>query len=373
MSLRPIIIFGTRPEFIKLLPIIIALKKNNIKHYVCFTGQHEDLVNVIMRDFKITFSHKFKSSNNIGSLNLLSSSIINEVNDYLLKAKPSIVIVQGDTATAVATSFASFNLNIPVAHVEAGLRTFDKLNPYPEEIYRQIISRISDFNFCPTKISQNNLLKEGIKKTSTYISGNTVIDCLKLIKKKYFTEKYKNIFAKNFIKKYNFDINKQKFVFVTFHRRENQGKNLTKFINIIKSLSKKYSDYTFIIPVHSNPKIKKPLVDSLFDINNINLLDPLSYIDCLYLISKSVLIITDSGGLQEEAPSFNKYVIVLRKVTERVESVNSGYSFLTNLNKKLIFERFDQIINMNNKKIITPYGRGNAAELIVKFLQKKIN
>jgi UDP-N-acetylglucosamine 2-epimerase (non-hydrolysing) len=357
MKKKILIIFGTRPEFLKLYPIIVELKRLNKKFDILNTGQHFELIRdqrVLLRKMKYKNLNLMKKAKNISKL---FTVIHDKVSNYLIKTKPAIVIVQGDTTTAVASALAASHNQIKIAHIEAGLRTFDKKNPYPEEINRLLISKISDYHFAPTKLAYKNLIRENINKKNIYITGNTIVDLIRQNK-----DKIKN--------------NKNNIVLCTIHRRENFGINFKIICMNIKNLAKKFPNLNFIFVAHPNKNIKNYAPIHLGKLKNLRIIKPLSFIETLNYIVSSTAIITDSGGIQEEATTLNKYCLVVRKITERVESVKSGNCYLTGLKKKNFLKFIHLILrkknNILNTKILIKktFGDGYASQKIIKVLNQ---
>jgi UDP-N-acetylglucosamine 2-epimerase (non-hydrolysing) len=339
--------YGTRPEIIKLFPVINELKKQNVPYKTLFTGQHYELFD----DFKeiidspdFIIEHLIKGRN----LNELTAHIIKNADPILSNNNITNLVVQGDTTSALAMSLAAFNQGIQVSHVEAGLRTYDKASPFPEEMNRQIISRIATYHFCPTSSCFDNLRKEGIKE-NLYLTGNTVIDACK---------------------SYNFDIKYRKKILITLHRRENVN-IFDKLFQDINDIAIKYPDYEFIFPMHPNPNVQKHKL--LLSAQNIHVINPLGYYDLLRIISECMFVISDSGGIQEEVTAFKKAIIICRNTTERPETIDSGFGVL--LGDKNLKDVFDEMLIDNNdyvnymEKLISPYGDGKASEYIVKIIK----
>ncbi len=358
-------IYGTRPEVIKLAPIILkAIEDPDFNVITVNTGQHQEMSLQFEKIFNI------KSTYNLGlmkpnqDLSELISNAIVEINKVLKKEKPDLVFVQGDTTTVLAGGIASFYNKINIAHVEAGLRSNDMDHPYPEEFNRKLVSTFAKYNFVPTENSAKNLIIENVDKKSISITGNTVVDALHMIKKqidnKELTPKINLISDKN--------------ILITAHRRENHGEGLRNICNAIKELSLKYTDYFFYWPIHPNPNVKEVIEKELNNIKNIILLPPLDYIDLLYLISKSHLILTDSGGIQEEAPSFKKPVVILRECTERPEVIDSNYGKLVGTDTKLIIKEVSNLMDnpdYYHKRTSghQPFGDGKAADIILNTIK----
>jgi UDP-N-acetylglucosamine 2-epimerase (non-hydrolysing) len=367
-------VFGTRPEAIKMAPIIVELKKQK-KYFevlVCSTGQHKEMLNQVIDFFDIKIDYDLQLMSKNQSISSLSSKILTSVSEVLSKENPTYVFVHGDTTTTAFASIAAFYNQIKICHIEAGLRTFDKYSPFPEEMNRSITGRLTDLHFAPTIGAKNNLLKENIPRSSILVTGNTVIDSLL-----YGIEKLKNYNQKNILQLENqIDFNK-KVILVTGHRRENFGIGLE---NICKSLIHlaKNNDIEVVYPVHLNPNVRSTVSKLLSKISNIHLIDPLDYPAFIWLMSKSYIILTDSGGIQEEAPSLGIPVLVMRNNTERPEGVLAKTSILVGTNKNKIISNAEKLIN--NEKFYSeisiqsnPYGNGKSSEKIVDFLMEKIS
>ena len=371
--MKILFVIGTRPELIKVAPIILAFKNSGYqdKIKVLFTAQHKDILNQYSKIFGIKADYELDFMNKGQSLGMLTSRAFSQTDVFFnnLKEKdelPEYVVVQGDTTTVFSVGVSAFYYGIKVAHVEAGLRTYDLDNPFPEEFNRRAVSIFADINFAPTKLSAKNLYKEGIKKSNVKIVGNTVIDALQyIIKSKTFNE---SIFVEPKLNK--IILQKDKVVLITFHRRENQNNNLLELISAVTSLSKTYKDTTFIWTVHPNPKIKDIVLNSeISKRKNIILVPPLEYIDILKIMSLSKIILSDSGGIQEEAPSFGVPVIVLRKSTERPEGVIAKKVFLTNVVFGEIIDKFTDLYNnYSSINLDNPYGDGKSSTRIMGFL-----
>ena len=360
------IIYGTRPELIKLFPIIKELKKSNIAHRIINTGQHTELVDNIITSLKIKNDFDLKIFKKKQSLNISISKILMKLSKLFLSLKPELIIIQGDTLSTYAAAITAFNLKIKIAHVEAGLRTGNFQSPFPEEMYRTIVSKLSDFHFCPTKLNLTNLKKEGINK-NLFITGNTVVDAVKLISKSMNKDKIKTFFTtKHFI---NFN---KKIILFTCHRRENYGNVYLNICKAIKELSKD-KRIQIIYPLHLNPNFYKLAQDNLSMIDNVFLIPHQNYHELLFLIDASSLIITDSGGIQEEAPSFNKKLLIIRNTTERPEGLKKNIIELVGTNKKKIVSRAISFLNdQKSKKYVNPYGDGKSSKKIIKILERYI-
>ena len=368
---KVLIVFGTRPEAIKMAPVVKAFyQSRDFETKICVTAQHREMLDQVLAFFDITPDYDLNLMKPNQNLYNLTGEIINGLKPVLEEFNPDFVFVHGDTTTTMAGSIAGFYSNAKVCHVEAGLRTFNKYAPFPEEINRQITGRIADFHFAPTEKSKQNLLAENILEDGILVTGNTVIDALL-----DGVEKVKLIDNEqiNMLKGL---VNPDKdLILVTGHRRENHGEG---FLNICKALKEIASENNvqIIYPVHLNPNVQKPVNEILSDVVNIDLIAPLPYEAFLWLMEKSKLIITDSGGVQEEAPSLGKPVLVMRETTERPEAVEAGTVILVGTNvKKIVSEANallqDASIYERMSKLHNPYGDGKASEKIVEFLSKK--
>tara|TARA_Y100000590_G_scaffold429149_1_gene541366 strand:- start:1821 stop:2948 length:1128 start_codon:yes stop_codon:yes gene_type:complete len=365
-------VFGTRPEAIKMAPVINQFKgdQTNFKTYVAVTAQHREMLDQVLSIFKIKPDYDLNVMAQNQSLEKLTNNIILGVSEILDKVDPDIVFVQGDTTTTFASALASFYKKIRVAHIEAGLRTNNIYSPFPEEINRRMTSAISSLHFPPTKISQNNLLNEGIRSDTIKMVGNTVIDSLLEVSKNidYENQKYNNYFLEN----YNINFNRKKIILVTGHRRESFGLGFENICYAIKHVAEN-NDVKIIYPVHLNPKVQDPVKKILSGISNIHLIPPLDYLPFIFLMKKSYIILTDSGGIQEEAPSLGKPVLIIRDTTERPEGIEYGTSKLVGTKSEKIISEINLLIKNKVEydkmsKAISPYGDGDASLKIHKFI-----
>ena len=365
-------IVGTRPEIIKLGPVYNYFKKRkkyNVTSY--FTNQHVEIGEDVIKYFKFDIKSKEKQKTNL-DLNSKMSSYADNLNIYLKTNKINGIFVLGDTLTAMIAAITAFNLKIKIFYVESGLRTYDFLEPWPEEGYRKIISSIADLHFCPTKQNKKNLILEKIDSKNICISGNPAIDAMQNEINKYDDSYEKKL--KNIISKKGFTLKKRKIVLVTIHRRENFGIRFENICKTIKLLAKLYVEIDFVVTVHPNPYVKKTLNKFLHKIDNIYLIKALFYPEFIFLLKKSSLVMSDSGGIQEELPSLKKYLILLREKTERNETVKLGYSFICGSSKKKILKNFKNLINKKDQNYrfkANPFGNGNSAEMIFNFIKKK--
>ncbi len=373
-----LVVFGTRPEVIKLAPVIHKLKnEKSFNTFICSTGQHREMLKQVLDIFSLEIDEDLDLMQPNQSLFDITINSLNKLNYTLEKYSPDLVIVQGDTTTAFVTALAAFYKKIKVAHVEAGLRSYDNYHPYPEEANRRFISVVSNFNFAPTEYSRRNLLNEGFEHKSVFVTGNTVVDALLSIKEILIDKKIQERINVQITKLLGVNILTQPFILITLHRREKFGKEIRALLKIIKEIAEKYSEYNFVYPVHLNPNVAEPVKEILGNNKNIFLTEPLDYVSFLYLMSKCKFIMSDSGGVQEECFVFSKPIIVLRYVTERNEAVKAGYAFITGSDRKKILSHFDEIDSKINKGYNffpkeNPFGDGKASERIVNILKENL-
>jgi len=369
-------VFGTRPEAIKMAPVINIFKKNPnlFETLVLVTGQHRQMLDQVLEIFKIRPDYDLDLMSSDQTLENLTAKILNRVSDLIKKIEPSLIFVQGDTTTTFAASLAGFYQKISIGHTEAGLRTNNKYSPFPEEINRRITSNISTFHFPPTKESEQNLLNEGIDKKNIKITGNTVIDALISTSKNLDQDidKYNNFFIEN----YGIDFNKNKTLLVTGHRRESFGDGFENICNAIKYLAQ-LKNIQIVYPVHLNPKVQEPVKRILGNIDNIHLIPPQDYVPFIYLMKKSYIILTDSGGVQEEAPAIGKPVLIMRDTTERPEGIKAGTAMLVGTEMQKIIDNVELLINNDieyNKMAhaVNPYGDGSASLKIFNFILENL-
>jgi len=369
------IIFGTRPEAIKMAPLVLALRKEaEFETKVVLTAQHREMLDQVMDFFEIKGDYDLNLMKPNQTLADITCNVLLGLKDIFVADKPDLVLVHGDTTTTMASSLAAYYHQIPVGHVEAGLRTFDIYSPFPEEINRQIAGVISNFHFAPTKTSEENLLKEGKDKNKISITGNTVIDALLIAKEKVTTSQSEGL--KNTKAIFEPFLNK-KVVLVTGHRRENFGQGFINICEALKEIALNFPEIQIIYPVHLNPNVQKPVNEILSGISNIKLISPLDYESFVYAMTNSYIILTDSGGVQEEAPSLGKPVLVMRNTTERPEAVDAGTVKLVGTDKEFIVSEATKLItdtkyyNSISQKI-NPYGDGLACKRIIDFLKKEL-
>ncbi|RKS45141.1 UDP-N-acetylglucosamine 2-epimerase (non-hydrolysing) [Gillisia mitskevichiae] len=367
--MKILVCFGTRPEAIKMAPVIHELKNQKLDFKVCVTAQHREMLDQVLDFFEIVPDYDLDLMQPNQTLNELSSKILHEIDRVLGKEQPELVLVQGDTTSAAIVSLAAFHRRIKVGHIEAGLRTYNKMAPFPEEVNRQLTARIADFHFAPTAKANSNLLKEQIPKDQLCITGNTVVDALQWAIKKMESEPLSQEIKKI---KASLKPNK-KLILVTGHRRENFGEGLINICEALLELSKR-DDVELIYPVHLNPNVTSLVQELLSHKKNIHLIAPVSYPTMLWLMQECNLIISDSGGIQEEAPTFKKPVLVTREVTERMEGIEAGFSFLVGTDKNKIVEVANKILDnvLDFSGIENPYGDGKAAFRIVEYLKNSI-
>ncbi len=362
------LIFGTRPEAIKLCPLILALQKDlNFQPHVCVTAQHREMLDQVLEAFDVVPDVDLGLMEPNQSLASLTSQAISAVDEYLVQHRPDLVLVQGDTTTVFCAALVSFYHQIPVGHVEAGLRTWNKFSPFPEEINRVLTSRLIDLHFAPTQWAKENLLKEGVPDNRVFVTGNTVIDALQIAVQKV----RKNPPAIPNLPKelLNGDSHKP-LVLITGHRRENFGDGFENICRAISVLSKRFPEVEFVYPVHLNPNVQKPVFHILSGFENIHLIEPLSYLPFVALMERSRLVLTDSGGVQEEAPSLGKPVLVMRDTTERPEAVDTGTVRLVGTDKRKIIDSVSTLLTDEKAysamaRAVNPYGDGKACGRIL--------
>jgi UDP-N-acetylglucosamine 2-epimerase (non-hydrolysing) len=362
------VIFGTRPDTIKMAPIILELQNNpeQFETLTIATAQHRQMLDQVLDVFKIKPDYDLDIMAPNQTLASLTAKIITGLDEILVKEKPDMVLVQGDTATTCVGSIAAFYRQIPVGHIEAGLRTNDKANPFPEEINRRITSCVTDLHFAPTDTSRKALLKENIDPKTVFVTGNTVVDALKYsVKENYqFTIPVLNELVGQ----------KKKIVLVTMHRRENWGKPMEGAASAIKRLAQKFPDFAFVFPMHLNPVVRDVVNPILKNMPNVSLIEPLDYLDFVNIMAKSYLILTDSGGVQEEGPHFGVPILVLRYVTERPDAVDFGTVKLVGLDEEAIYTTALQLIEDPNEykqmaNAVNPYGDGFSSERTIKIIK----
>lgn len=366
--MRVISIFGTRPEAIKMMPLVKACKKEpSIASKVIVTAQHRDMLDQVLSLFDIIPDYDLDIMKSGQTLTDITIKILEGLYPILKKEKPDIVLVHGDTSTTFASALAAFYEKVTVGHVEAGLRTGNKYSPYPEEVNRQLTAKLADYHFAPTKKAKNNLIAEGINPRNIYVTGNTVIDALLSVVKKPFD-------IQTIPGLENIDFNK-KIILLTVHRRENLGVCMENIFSAVKDILNEEKDVEVIFPIHKNPKVREIADSFLGDNKQVHFIEPLDYQPFVKVMEKAKLILTDSGGIQEEAPSLSKPVLVLRNTTERPEAIEAGTVILAGVNKEDIYNKAMFLLRdmeAYNKmaNAINPYGDGKASERIVSFIAK---
>lgn len=360
---KVMVVFGTRPEAIKMCPLIKELKtRKKIETLVCVTGQHREMLDQVLNAFDVVPDYDLSIMREKQTLFDVTVSILEKMEIVLKDAEPDVVLVHGDTSTTFVTALACFYLRIPIGHVEAGLRTYNKYSPFPEEFNRQAVSIVADYHFAPTKMSKENLLKEGKDPSTIYVTGNTAIDALKTTVKKNYKHKYLDWVGDN------------KLIMITAHRRENLGEPMKNIFRAIKRIIDEHSDIRAIYPIHMNPAVREAADDILNNSDRIKIIEPLDVLDFHNFLARSYLILTDSGGIQEEAPSLGKPVLVMRDTTERPEGIKAGTLKLAGTDEENIYktskklldnhEEYDRMSQANN-----PYGDGFASKRIADILE----
>lgn len=359
------LVFGTRPEAIKMCPLALQLKKRkDVSCKICLTGQHKEMLNQVMECFGVVPDYNLDIMQKEQTLSSITILILQNIERIIKKERPDIIFVHGDTTTAFATALAAFYQKIPVGHVESGLRTGNVYSPYPEEMNRLLIGRIAEYHFAPTELNKQNLKEEKIID-NVFVTGNTVIDAFK------FTIKKNYIFHEKILNELNF--RKKKVILVTAHRRENIGAPLENICEALRKIAKMNMDIEIVYPMHLNPKVRKIASFKLKDIENVHLMDPLDVIDMHNLMARCYMVMTDSGGLQEEAPAFGKPVLVLRRETERTEAVKAGTVKVVGTNVQNIYKESMLLLNEIDEynkmsSAVNPYGDGHASEKIIDVL-----
>lgn len=360
---KVMLVFGTRPEAIKMCPLVNELKKRkNIEKIVCVTGQHRQMLDQVLEAFSVVPDYDLSIMKDKQTLFDVTVNILERIKTVLEEAKPDVVLVHGDTSTTFVTALACFYLQIPVGHVEAGLRTYNIYSPYPEEFNRQAVSIISQYNFAPTELSKQNLLKEGKDPDSIYVTGNTAIDALKTTVRADYTHPELD-WAKD-----------SRLIMITAHRRENLGEPMRHMFKAIRRVMDEHPDVKAIYPIHMNPVVREIAQEYLGDDDRIHIIEPLDVLDFHNFLSRSYLILTDSGGIQEEAPSLGKPVLVMRDTTERPEGIAAGTLKLVGTEEETIYKEFSRLLSDKTEydamsKASNPYGDGHACERIADILE----
>lgn len=377
------LVFGTRPEAIKMAPLVLALQQQSdqFETKVCVTGQHREMLDQVLEIFDITPDFDLNIMKHGQNLYDVTARVLIGMGDILREAQPDIVLVHGDTTTSTTAALAAFYEQIPVGHVEAGLRTHNIYSPWPEEMNRQLTGRLATYHFAPTPLSRENLLREGVPDEKIVVTGNTVIDALYWVVEKIKNDKNLNNELNDGLKKAGYDVmrleNGKKLVLITGHRRENFGDGFIQMCTAIKDLTQKYPDVDFVYPMHLNPNVRKPIRkvfgDDFGHLSNMFFIEPLEYLSFVYLMEKSYLVLTDSGGIQEEAPGLGKPVLVMRDTTERPEAVTAGTVKLVGTDYQKILDHVSTLFDdaaayQQMSKAVNPYGDGQACGRIVKSL-----
>ena len=363
---KVMLVFGTRPEAIKMCPLVNELKKREeLQTVVCVTGQHRQMLDMVLEAFNVTPDYDLSIMKDKQTLFDVTTGILNQIKEVLEKEKPDVVLVHGDTSTTFVTALACFYLQIPVGHVEAGLRTYNIYSPYPEEFNRQAVSIISKFNFAPTELSKRNLLKEGKNPDSIYVTGNTAIDALKTTVRENYTHPELEWASGS------------RLIMITAHRRENLGEPMCHMFKAIRRVMDEHPDVKAIYPIHMNPVVRETANEYLGDDDRIHIIEPLDVLDFHNFLSRSYLILTDSGGIQEEAPSLGKPVLVMRDTTERPEGIAAGTLKLVGTEEETIYNEFGRLLSDKGEyekmsKASNPYGDGHACERISDILVKSL-
>lgn len=380
---RVMIVFGTRPEAIKMAPLVKEFQKypKDFDTIVCVTGQHREMLDQVLSIFEIHPDYDLNIMKQGQDLYDVTSNVLNGMREVLIRVAPDVVLVHGDTTTSTAAALATFYQQIPVGHVEAGLRTYNIYSPWPEEMNRQITGRIATFHFSPTPLSKKNLLKENVSETQIVVTGNTVIDALYSVVEKMKSNRNLECELNALLKEAGYDVSRvseeRRMVLITGHRRENFGDGFIQICEAIKTLSEKYPKVDFVYPMHLNPRVRKP-INQVFGNSpgdNLFFIEPLEYLSFVFMMEKSTILLTDSGGVQEEAPGLGKPVLVMRNTTERPEALEAG-------TVKLVGADYDKIVSEMSKllddkeyyekisKAVNPYGDGQACGRIVKSLKE---
>ena len=383
--IKVMLVFGTRPEAIKMCPLVKEFQKHNdgFETIVCVTGQHREMLDQVLNIFEVKPDYDLNIMKQGQDLYDVTARVLTGMRDVFKECKPDVVLVHGDTTTSTAAALAAFYQQIPVGHVEAGLRTHNIYSPWPEEMNRQITGRIATYNFSPTPLSESNLKAEKAQG-NIYVTGNTVIDALHMVVNKLKNDETLAKEQKEILKQAGYDVNRlangKKLVLITGHRRENFGEGFIHMVTAIKDLKSKYPDVDFVYPMHLNPNVRKPIHEvfgeDLSNLGNMFFIEPLQYLEFVYLMEKATIVLTDSGGIQEEAPGLGKPVLVMRDTTERPEALASGTVRLVGTDYQKIMDEVSTLLEDEQayekmSKAVNPYGDGKACERIVEIFSKK--
>lgn len=384
--IKVMLVFGTRPEAIKMCPLVKEFQKHNdgFETIVCVTGQHREMLDQVLNIFEVKPDYDLNIMKQGQDLYDVTARVLTGMRDVFKECKPDVVLVHGDTTTSTAAALAAFYQQIPVGHVEAGLRTHNIYSPWPEEMNRQITGRIATYNFSPTPLSESNLKAEKAQG-NIYVTGNTVIDALHMVVNKLKNDETLAKEQKEILKQAGYDVNRladgKKLVLITGHRRENFGEGFIHMVTAIKDLKSEYPDVDFVYPMHLNPNVRKPIHEvfgeDLSNLGNMFFIEPLQYLEFVYLMEKATIVLTDSGGIQEEAPGLGKPVLVMRDTTERPEALASGTVHLVGTDYQKIMNEVSTLLEDEQayekmSKAVNPYGDGKACERIVKSLSKNL-
>ncbi|RGV55347.1 UDP-N-acetylglucosamine 2-epimerase (non-hydrolyzing) [Bacteroides intestinalis] len=382
---KVMLVFGTRPEAIKMAPLVKEFQKQSerVETVVCVTGQHREMLDQVLEIFDIKPDYDLNIMKQGQDLYDVTARVLTGMRDVLKEAQPDVVLVHGDTTTSTASALAAFYQQIPVAHIEAGLRTHNIYSPWPEEMNRLITGRIATYHFSPTPLSRQNLLDEGVKTEQIHVTGNTVIDALYWVVEKIKSNKAMDNELESVLSKAGYDVNRlnngKKLVLITGHRRENFGNGFINMCTAINDLTEKYPNVDFVYPMHLNPNVRKPIHEvfgeDLSDLGNMFFIEPLEYLSFVYLMEKSTIVLTDSGGIQEEAPGLGKPVLVMRDTTERPEALDAGTVKLVGTDYDKIVSEVSSLIDDETayekmSKAVNPYGDGLACRRIVEIITK---
>ena len=384
--IKVMLVFGTRPEAIKMCPLVKEFQKHNdeFETIVCVTGQHREMLDQVLNIFEVKPDYDLNIMKQGQDLYDVTARVLTGMRDVFKECKPDVVLVHGDTTTSTAAALAAFYQQIPVGHVEAGLRTHNIYSPWPEEMNRQITGRIATYNFSPTPLSESNLKAEKAQG-NIYVTGNTVIDALHMVVNKLKNDETLAKEQEAILKQAGYDVNRladgKKLVLITGHRRENFGEGFIHMVTAIKDLKNKYPDVDFVYPMHLNPNVRKPIHEvfgeDLSNLGNMFFIEPLQYLEFVYLMEKATIVLTDSGGIQEEAPGLGKPVLVMRDTTERPEALASGTVHLVGTDYQKIMDEVSTLLEDEQayekmSKAVNPYGDGKACERIVEILSKSV-
>lgn len=382
--IKVMLVFGTRPEAIKMCPLVKEFQKHNdgFETIVCVTGQHREMLDQVLNIFEVKPDYDLNIMKQGQDLYDVTARVLTGMRDVFKECKPDVVLVHGDTTTSTAAALAAFYQQIPVGHVEAGLRTHNIYSPWPEEMNRQITGRIATYNFSPTPLSESNLKAEKAQG-NIYVTGNTVIDALHMVVNKLKNDETLAKEQEAILKQAGYDVNRladgKKLVLITGHRRENFGEGFIHMVTAIKDLKNKYPDVDFVYPMHLNPNVRRPIHEvfgeDLTNLGNMFFIEPLQYLEFVYLMEKATIVLTDSGGIQEEAPGLGKPVLVMRDTTERPEALASGTVHLVGTDYQKIMNEVSTLLEDEQayekmSRAVNPYGDGKACERIVEILKK---